>query len=134
MRRFRLAQNASQLCKYAQRDIFNLRRQQFRKIIADKYKHLCNDTTPLTGNLLGDITLKNKSRRSTRCGKLGKIYRNTNPKMNRQRETKLRSSTVHRKDNNNNNNNNNNNKQNKFKNRFSYQYQNLFHMVKLSEG
>ncbi|MCG7884353.1 MAG: hypothetical protein JAY96_22530 [Candidatus Thiodiazotropha endolucinida] len=51
---FQLAQNAFQLCAYAHRDISNLRRQQLRGVVADKYKQLCNDSTPLTENLLGD--------------------------------------------------------------------------------
>ena len=40
---FQLAQSAFQLCAYAHRGISNFRRQQLRKVVADKYKQLCND-------------------------------------------------------------------------------------------
>ena len=43
-----------QLLAYAHRDMSNLRRQLVKSVVADKYKQLCNDSTPLTENLLGD--------------------------------------------------------------------------------
>lgn len=55
---FQLAQKVFQLCTYAHRDISNLRRQQLRGVIADKYKQLCNNSTPLRENLLGDELVK----------------------------------------------------------------------------
>ena len=51
---FRLAKESFQLLAYAHRDISNIRRQQLKGVVSDKYKQLCNDSTPLTGNLLGD--------------------------------------------------------------------------------
>ena len=51
---FRLARDSLQLVAYAHRDLSNLRRQKLKVAVADKYKPLCNDSTPLTDNLLGD--------------------------------------------------------------------------------
>lgn len=51
---FRLARDAFQLLAYAHRDMSNLRRQLIKSVVADKYKQLCNDSTPVTDNLLGD--------------------------------------------------------------------------------
>ncbi|MEW8542094.1 MAG: hypothetical protein AB2693_01045 [Candidatus Thiodiazotropha sp.] len=51
---FRLARDSLQLMAYAHRDLSNLRRQKLKAVVADKYKPLCNDSTPLTDNLLGD--------------------------------------------------------------------------------
>lgn len=51
---FKLAQDSLQLLAYAHRDLSNIRRQQLKAVVADKYKPLCHDSTPLTENLLGD--------------------------------------------------------------------------------
>ena len=51
---FRLARDSLQLIAYAHRDLSNLRRQKLKAVVAEKYKPLCNDSTPLTENLLGD--------------------------------------------------------------------------------
>ena len=51
---FRLAKESFQLLAYAHRDISNIRRQKLKGVVSDKNKQLCNDSTPLTGNLLGD--------------------------------------------------------------------------------
>ena len=51
---FKLARDAFQLLAYAHRDISNLRRQLIKSVVSEKYKQLCNDSTPLTENLLGD--------------------------------------------------------------------------------
>ena len=51
---FRLARDAFQLLAYAHRDISNLRRQKLKTVVSEKYRPLCNDSTPLTDNLLGD--------------------------------------------------------------------------------
>lgn len=51
---FKLAKDAFQLLAYAHRDVSNIRRQQLKAVVTDKYKQLCNDSTPLTENLLGD--------------------------------------------------------------------------------
>ena len=51
---FKLARDSLQLLAYAHRDISNIRRQQLKAVVADKYKPLCHDSTPLTENLLGD--------------------------------------------------------------------------------
>ena len=51
---FRLARDSLQLIAYAHRDLSNLRRQKLKAVVAEKYKPLCNDATPLTENLLGD--------------------------------------------------------------------------------
>ena len=51
---FRLARDAFQLLAYAHRDMSNLRRQLIKSVVADKYKQLCNDSTAVTDNLLGD--------------------------------------------------------------------------------
>lgn len=51
---FRLARDSFQLLAYAHRDMSNLRRQLIKSVVADKYKQLCNDSTPITENLLGD--------------------------------------------------------------------------------
>ena len=51
---FKLARDSFQLLAYAHRDMSNLRRQLVKSVVADKYKQLCNDSTPLTENLLGD--------------------------------------------------------------------------------
>ena len=83
-----MAQSAFQLCVYADRDISNLRRQQLRKVVANKYKQLCNDTTPLTDNLLG-VDLEKQIKTINEMQIVGNVYRNTNPKMNRQIVIKL---------------------------------------------
>ena len=51
---FRLAKDAFQLLAYAHRDMSNLRRQRLKSVVAEKYRPLCNDSTPVTENLLGD--------------------------------------------------------------------------------
>ena len=51
---FKLARDSFKLLAYAHRDMSNLRRQLVNSVAADKYKQLCNDSTPLTENLLGD--------------------------------------------------------------------------------
>ena len=51
---FRLARDSFQLLAYAHRDLSNLRRQRLKAVVAEKYRPLCNDSTPLTENLLGD--------------------------------------------------------------------------------
>ena len=51
---FRLAKESFQILAYAHRDISNIRTQQLKGVVSDKYKQLCKDSTPLTGNLLGD--------------------------------------------------------------------------------
>ena len=51
---FRLARDSFQLIAYAHRDLSNLRRQRLKAVVAEKYRPLCNDSTLLTGNLLGD--------------------------------------------------------------------------------
>ena len=50
---FKLARDSFQLLAYAHRDMSNLRRQLVESVVADKYKQLCNDSTPLIENLLG---------------------------------------------------------------------------------
>lgn len=52
--KFLLARDSFQLLAYAHRDMSNLRRQSLKSVVSDKYKQLCNDSTPLTENLLGD--------------------------------------------------------------------------------
>ena len=51
---FKLARDSFQLLAYAHRDISNVRRQLLKSSVAEKYKQLCNDSTPLTDNLLGE--------------------------------------------------------------------------------
>ena len=51
---FRLARDSFQLIAYAHRDLSNLRRQRLKAVVAGKNRPLCNDSTPLTGNLLRD--------------------------------------------------------------------------------
>ena len=51
---FKLARDSFQLLAYAHRDMSNLRRQLVKSVAADMNKQLCNDSTPLTENLLGD--------------------------------------------------------------------------------
>lgn len=51
---FKLARDSFQMLAYAHRDMSNLRRQLIKSVVADKYRQLCNDSTPLTENLLGD--------------------------------------------------------------------------------
>lgn len=51
---FKLARDSFQLLAYAHRDLSNIRRQQIKGVVDYKYKQLCNDTTPVTENLLGD--------------------------------------------------------------------------------
>ena len=51
---FKLAHDSFQLLAYAHRDISNVRRQLLKSSVAEKYKQLCNDSTPLTDNLLGE--------------------------------------------------------------------------------
>ena len=50
---FKLARDTFQLLAYSHRDMSNLRRQLVKSVVADKNKQLCNDSTPLTENLLG---------------------------------------------------------------------------------
>ena len=51
---FRWARDAFQLLAYVHRDLSNLHRQKLKTVVAEKYRPLCNDTTPLTENLLED--------------------------------------------------------------------------------
>ena len=51
---FNLAKDPFQLLAYAHRNMPNSRRQVVKSVVADKYKPLSNDSTPLTENLLGD--------------------------------------------------------------------------------
>ena len=51
---FRLARHSFQLIAYAQRELSNLRKQRLKAVVAEKYRPLCNDSTPLTDHLLGD--------------------------------------------------------------------------------
>ena len=51
---FKLARDALQLLAYVHRDMSNPRRQRLKSVVSDKYKPLCNDSTQLTENLLGD--------------------------------------------------------------------------------
>ena len=51
---FKLAKDSLQLLAYAHRDMSNLRRQRIKTVVTDKYRPLCNESTPLTENLLGD--------------------------------------------------------------------------------
>ena len=51
---FKLAKDALQLLTYAHRDMSNLRRQRIKTVVTEKYRPLCNESTPLTENLLGD--------------------------------------------------------------------------------
>ena len=51
---FRLARDSFQLIAYAHRDLSNVRRQRLKEVVAEKYCPLCNDSAPLTENLLGD--------------------------------------------------------------------------------
>ena len=50
----KLARDSFQLVAYAHRDLTNLRRHYIRPAISDKYQQLCQDSTPLTENLLVD--------------------------------------------------------------------------------
>lgn len=52
--RFKLARDSFQMLAYAHRDISNVRRQILKSNVSEKYKQLCNDSTPITENLLGD--------------------------------------------------------------------------------
>ncbi|XP_053392796.1 uncharacterized protein LOC128555199 [Mercenaria mercenaria] len=49
-----LARDSFQLMAYAHRDMTNLRRQQIKPGINEKYHQLCNDSKEVTENLLGD--------------------------------------------------------------------------------
>ena len=51
---FRLARDSFQLIAYAHRDLSNVRRQRLKEVVPEKYCPLCNDSPPLTENLLGD--------------------------------------------------------------------------------
>ena len=39
---------------YAHRDVSNVRRQLLKTNVTEKYKQLCNDSTPIKDNLLGE--------------------------------------------------------------------------------
>lgn len=51
---FKLARDSLQLLAYAHRDISNLRRIRLKSVVAEKYRPLCNESSVLTENLLGD--------------------------------------------------------------------------------
>lgn len=51
---FKLARDSFQMLAYAHRDVSNVRRQLLKANVAEKYKQLCNDSTPITENLLGE--------------------------------------------------------------------------------
>ena len=51
---FKLAKDALQLLAYAHRDMSNLRRQRIKTVVTEKYRPLCNESTQLTENLMGD--------------------------------------------------------------------------------
>ena len=114
---FQLAQSAFQLCAYAHRDISNLRRQQLRKVIADKYKQLCNDTTPLTDNLLGDDLEKqiNTMDEMQKVGKDLSKYKPKNELSNSNKAVVQRNAQGEQYK-----------RPDKFKNRFSNQYKNHY--------
>ena len=52
--KFRSAKESFQVLAYAHRDIPNIRRQHLKGVVSHKYNQLCNDSIPLTGNLLVD--------------------------------------------------------------------------------
>ena len=51
---FKLARDSFQMLAYGHMDLSNLRRQRLKMSVAEKYRPLCNDSTALTENLLGD--------------------------------------------------------------------------------
>lgn len=69
--RYELANESFQMLAYAHRDMSNVRRQLIKPNIAEKYKQLCNDSTPLTDNLLGD-DLEKQIKTVDEMGKVGK--------------------------------------------------------------
>ena len=68
---FTLAKDATQLLAYAHRDMSNLRRQRVKTVVVDKYKPLCNESSSLTENLLGD-ELEKKIKSLDEMQKVGK--------------------------------------------------------------
>ena len=68
---FTLAKDATQLLSYAHRDMSNLRRQRIKTVVTDKYKPLCNESSTLTDNLLGD-ELEKKIKTMDEMQKVGK--------------------------------------------------------------
>ena len=75
---FKLARDSLQLLAYAHRDISNIRRQQLKAVVADKYKLLCHDSTPLTENLLGD-DLEKQIKTMDEMRKMGKDLTKNKP-------------------------------------------------------
>ena len=68
---FKLARDSFQMLAYAHRDLSNLRRQRLKMVVAEKYRPLCNDSTTLSENLLGD-DLEKQIRTLDEMRKVGK--------------------------------------------------------------
>lgn len=81
---FKLARDSIQLIAYAHRDISNIRRQQLKAVVADKYKPLCHDSTPLTENLLGD-DLEKQIKTMDEMRKVGKDLTKNKPEKRKRR-------------------------------------------------